>query len=74
MVPVHLFGAGAQNMTSSPAEYDILRENWVNICYNLGRNKAESQERRIAAGSNPEARNGFMRHRRACGGAGGLVW
>lgn len=50
MVPVHLFGAGAQNMTSSPAEYDILRENWVNICYNLGRNKAESQERRIAAG------------------------
>lgn len=50
MVPVHLFGADAQNMTSSPAEYDILRENCVNICYNLGRNKAESQERRIAAG------------------------
>ena len=51
MVPVHLFGAGAQNMTSSPAEYDILREIWGNICYNLGRNKAESQERRIAAGA-----------------------
>ena len=43
MVPVHLFGAGAQNMTSSPAEYDILREIWGNICYNLGRNKAESK-------------------------------
>ena len=51
MVPVHLFGAGAQNMTSSPAEYDILREIWVNICYNLGRSKAESQEQRIAAGA-----------------------
>lgn len=38
-------------MTSSPAEYDILREIWGNICYNLGRNKAESQERRIAAGA-----------------------
>ena len=34
-----------------PAEYDILGENCVNICYNLGRNKAESQERRIAAGA-----------------------
>ena len=51
MVPVHLFGAGAQNMTSFPAEYDILREIWGNICYNLGRNKVESQERRIAAGA-----------------------
>ena len=38
-------------MTSSPAEYDILREIWGNICYNLGRNKAGSQERRIAAGA-----------------------
>lgn len=41
MVPVHLFGARPQNMTSSPAEYDISGEMPGGIWYNLVKNKAE---------------------------------
>ena len=49
MVPVHLFGARPQNMTSSPAEYDISGEMPGGIWYNLVKNKVELQSQCIAA-------------------------
>ncbi len=74
MVPVHLFGARPQNMTSSPAEYDISGEMPGGIWYNLVKNKVELQSQCIAAEAIRRCWRGRGQSRRACVLFCSLVW
>ena len=74
MVPIHLFGARPQNMTSCPAEYDISGEMPGGIWYNLIKNKAELQSQCVAAEAIRRCWRGRGQSRRACVLFCSLVW